>query len=133
MSVSGSPALCVCVAAACGASAPSEKNMALDFWSMYLADFVIFNDFRAPKPFAAVSQLPAALRLPQKKDAPGFLEHVSSGFGRFLAICFHLFAGFRVPQPFASVSQLPAALRLPQTEKHAPGVLEYVSCGFSHF
>ena len=77
-------ALCGCVAAACGASAPSEQNTPLDFWSMYLADFVIFNDFRAPKPFAAVSQLPAALRLPKKKHAPGILEHVSCGFCRFL-------------------------------------------------
>ena len=41
-------ALCVCVAAACGASATSNKNTPLDFVSMYLVDFVIFNDFRAP-------------------------------------------------------------------------------------
>ena len=41
--------LWVCVAAACGASAPSDKNTPLDFWSMYLADFVVFNDFRAPQ------------------------------------------------------------------------------------
>ena len=26
-----------------------RKNTPLDFWSMYLADFVIFNDFRAPQ------------------------------------------------------------------------------------
>ena len=39
---------------------------------MYLAGFVIFNDFRAPKPFAAVSQLPAALRLPKKKTPREF-------------------------------------------------------------
>ena len=41
---------------------------------MYLVDFVIFNDFRVPKPFAAVSQLPAALWLPQKKRRPWNLE-----------------------------------------------------------
>ena len=39
-----------------------------------------------PKPFAAVSQLPAALRLPQQKHAPGLLEHVSGGFCHFLTI-----------------------------------------------
>ena len=32
-----------------------------------------------PKPCASVSQLPAALRPPQKKLAPGSLEHVSCG------------------------------------------------------
>ena len=42
--------------------------------------FAICIDFRAPKPFAAVSQLPAALRRPQKKDAPGFVEHVYCQF-----------------------------------------------------
>ena len=43
---------------------------------MYLVDFVIFNDFRAPKPFAAVSQLPAVLRLSQKKHTLGLLEYI---------------------------------------------------------
>jgi len=47
-----------------------RKNTPLDIWSMYLAEFVIFNDFRPPKPFAAMSQLPAALWLPQKKRHP---------------------------------------------------------------
>jgi len=37
-----------------------------------------------PQPFASVSQLPAALRLPQKKHAPGFLEHVSGEYGAHL-------------------------------------------------
>jgi hypothetical protein len=32
------------------------------------------------QPFAAVSQLPAALRLPEQKHAPGFLEHVYCKF-----------------------------------------------------
>jgi len=33
-----------------------------------------------------VSLLPAALRRPQKKHAPGFLEHVSCGFSQFSSI-----------------------------------------------
>jgi len=40
------PALCGCVAAPCGASAPSNKNTPLDVWSVHLVDFVMFNDFR---------------------------------------------------------------------------------------
>ena len=36
------PALCVWVAAACVASVTSEKNTPLEFWSLYLVDFVIF-------------------------------------------------------------------------------------------
>ena len=39
--------------------------------------------FQDPQPFASVSQLPAALRLPQKKHAPGLLEYVSCGFCHF--------------------------------------------------
>ena len=90
------PALCVCVRAACGASATifvdfrapqtcasvfqlpaalrrPQRKQALDFWSMYPVDFVILLSISAsPKPCASVSQLPAALRRPQKKDAPGF-------------------------------------------------------------
>ena len=45
-----------------------------------------FVDFRPPKPFAAVSQPPAPLPLPQKKHGPGILEHVSCGCCRFLLI-----------------------------------------------
>jgi len=41
----GLPTGCVCVRAACGASATSEKNTPLDFWSMYLVDFVILGQF----------------------------------------------------------------------------------------
>ena len=42
----------------------------------------LFVGFRAQKPFAAVSQMPAALQLPQKKNTPGFVEHVSRGLDR---------------------------------------------------
>ena len=38
--------------------------------------------------------LPAALRRPQKKHAPGFLEHVSCGFSR----CLSIFVDFRSPK-----------------------------------
>ena len=41
----GPPALCGCVAAACGASATSEKNTPLDFWNMYFVDVVILKRF----------------------------------------------------------------------------------------
>ena len=90
----GPPALCVCVAAACGASAPSEKTLPWIFGVCILWILSFFHDFRAPKPFAAVSQLPAALRLPQKKHAPGFLEHISFDF---------MFIDFRVPDGSAVV------------------------------
>ena len=86
---------------------------------------MFFTGFKVSQPCASVSQLPAALRRPQKKHAPGILEHVSCGFCHFLTIS-------GPPKPFAAVSQLPAALRLPQ-KKHAPGFLEHVSCGFSQF
>ena len=35
----------------------------------------MFIDFRIPKPFVSVSELPAALRRPQKKTRPGCCEH----------------------------------------------------------
>jgi len=41
----GLPAGCVCVAAACGASATSKKNTPLDFGNMPFMDFVVFCDF----------------------------------------------------------------------------------------
>ena len=36
--------------------------------------------FQDPQPFASVSQLPAALRLPQKNTPLDFLKHASCGF-----------------------------------------------------
>ena len=56
------------------------------FWKQYIFGNLLFADFRVPQPFAAVSQLPAALRLPQKKHTPGILEHVSCGCCQFLSI-----------------------------------------------
>ncbi len=38
------------------------------------------------RPCASVSELPAPLRRPQKKHAPGISEHVSCGFSRFSSI-----------------------------------------------
>ena len=80
------PALCVCVAAACGASAPSEKTRPWSFGVCILRILSFLTISGPPKPFAAVSQLPAALRLPQKKHAPGFWEHASCGFSQFSSI-----------------------------------------------
>ena len=49
-------------------------------------------DFRIPKPFVSVSELPAALRRPQKKQA---LDFVSMHF-----ICFVIFTRFQCPLVF---------------------------------
>ena len=46
--VSESPTRVRLVAAACGASATSEKNTPLEFWSVYLVDFVDFCRFQGP-------------------------------------------------------------------------------------
>ena len=60
--------------------------MTFQFRSLTFLTLVFVAGFKVPQPFASVSQLPAALRRPQKKHAPGFLEHVSCGFCRFLLI-----------------------------------------------
>ena len=66
------PALCVCVAAACGASATSEKTRPWNFGVCILRILSFLTISGPPKPFAAVSQLPAALRLPQKNTPLDF-------------------------------------------------------------
>ena len=81
----------------------------------------MFIKFRIPKPFVSVSELPAALRRPQKKHAPGFFDHAYCQFTRFALILVGfsvILVDFRAPKPFVSVSALPAALRRPQ-KKHA--------------
>ena len=52
----------------------------------------MFIDFRIPKPFVSVSELPAALRRPQKKHT---LDFVSMYF-----ICCVLFKRFQCPLVF---------------------------------
>ena len=74
-----------------------RKNTPLEFWSMYLVDLVNFHRFWVPPTTRWSMCLPAALRRPQKKHAPGFLEHVSCGFCRLLLI----FVDFRVPPALA--------------------------------
>ena len=80
----------------------------------------MFVGFRVSKAFAAVSQLPGALRLSQKtnklKHTTGVLEYVACEI-------YHVHRFHRPPKPFAAVLQLPAALRLPE-QKHAPRFLE---------
>ena len=49
----------------------------------------MFIDFRIPKPFVSVSELPAALRRPQKKHALDFVS--------MYLICFVLFKRFQCP------------------------------------
>ena len=70
-------ALCVCVAAACGASATSKKTHPWNFGACILWMLSIFVDFRVPP------STPWSMCLPQalcffflKKLAPGFPEHV---------------------------------------------------------
>ena len=47
-----------------------------------LNNYVVVG-FMVSQPCASVSQLPAALRRPQKKHAPGFVEHVSFPLASF--------------------------------------------------
>ena len=78
----------------------------------------IFIDFKAPNPFVAVSQLPAALQLPRgKKLSLDFWSMHLVNFVIFIDLSPH-------PQAFAAVSQLPVALRLPEKKKHAVGLFE---------
>ena len=65
---------------------PISNNLFLNFEKLTFLEIDCFAGFRVPQPFVSVSQLPAALRLPQKKHAPGILEHVSCGFCGFLSI-----------------------------------------------
>jgi len=82
----GLPALCVCVAAACGASATSEKARLWIFLVCSLWMMSFFNDFRARKPCVSVSQLPAALRRPQKNTPLEFGSMYLVDCCRFLSI-----------------------------------------------
>jgi len=75
-------------------------------------DFTFSVGFMVSQPRASVSQLPAALRLPQKKHMP--LEFWNMHLADFVILKIS-----RLPKPFAAVSQLPADLRLPQ-QKHSP-------------
>ena len=59
--------------------------------------------FQNPQPFASASQLPAALRLPQKKTRAYVFGVCILQFLSFLTISVP-------PKPFAAVSQLPVAL-----------------------
>ena len=65
--------------------------------------------------------VPAALRRPQEKHDPAFLDHVPYGFCHFLCV-------FSLVCPIS----VPAALRRPQ-KKHAPGVLDHVPYVFCNF
>ena len=51
---------------------------------MYLVDFVIFSDFRVSQQGASVSQLPAALRRPQKNTP---LDFWNMYFVDFVVFC----------------------------------------------
>ena len=84
-----------------------RKNTPYKFGACILRILSFVNDFRAPKPFASVSQLPAVLRLPQKKTRPWIFGVCVLRILSFLTIS-------GPPKPFAAVSQLPAALRLPK-------------------
>ena len=65
---------------ACGASPTSEKTRPWNFGACTLCvlpNFVVFS-------LVCPMSMPAALRRPQKKHAPGILEHVPCVFCRFL-------------------------------------------------
>ena len=63
--------------------------------------------------FVPVSQLPAALRLPQKKT-----KNTTLCFRSMYLVNVVTFIDFRDPKPFAAVSQRSAALRLPEKKTH---------------
>ena len=65
----------------------------------------MFIDFRIPKPFVSVSELPAALRRPQKKHA---LDFMSMYF-----ICFVIFKWFQGPLVFFPKYGRPAQMTMP--------------------
>ena len=54
--------------------------------SKFRQTFVNMSGFRVSQQGASVWWLPAALRRPQKKHAPGILEHVSCGMLAGLAL-----------------------------------------------
>ena len=65
---------------ACGASPTSEKTRPWIFGAGILCILLIFVTFSLVCPIS----VPAALRRPQKKHAPGILEHVPCVFCRFV-------------------------------------------------
>jgi len=55
----------------CGSCSYAYVTMLMfEFWKVAFWEIYVFADFIVPQPWAAVSQLPAALRLPQKKVHP---------------------------------------------------------------
>ena len=79
------PALCVCVRAACGASATSEKTRPgiLEHVSCGCCRFLsILGSLQAPRGLCACRRRFFFL----KKHAPGILEHAFCGFCRFLTM-----------------------------------------------
>jgi len=63
-----------------------RKNTPLEFGNIYLADFVIFNDFRAPQALCGRVAPASGASAPSKKHSRGFLEYVSGGFCNFLTM-----------------------------------------------
>ena len=121
----GPTALCVCVAAACGASAPSEKHTP-GFVEHVSCGFCVFLSISGPpKPFAAVSQLPAALRLPQKNT---LLDLLSMYLVDLVNV--HRFLG-SPSTVWLSRSCLRRFSSLKKT--HTWIFLEHISCGFCNF
>ena len=102
-------AFLICLWAWCAQSAclrrfaDLRKNTPLEFGSMYLVYFVDFVTFSLVCPI----RVPAALRRPQKKHAPGFLEQVCCVFCWFLSLlawcaqsaCLRRFADLRKNTP----------------------------------
>ena len=102
---------------ACGASLTSEKTRPWNFGPCTLCILSFFVAFSLVCPLS----VPAALRRPQKKHAPGIWDHVPYVFCHFLCV-------FSLVCPIS----VPAALRRPQ-KKHDPGILDHVPYVFCHF
>ena len=102
------------------------------FWKcwkswLYIVKTYLFAGFGVSQQGASVSQLPAALRRPQKKHAPGFLRHASSGFwlfgvplgslwlplGTLYIVNLVDFHGFEVPLDFFSKSGQSSQMTMP--------------------
>ena len=73
-----------------------RKNTPLEFWSMYLADFVIFNDFRAPQALCGCVAAACGASAPSKKTRPWI-------FGVCILWILSFFNDFRVQQMLRSV------------------------------
>jgi len=84
-----------------------RKKHAPEYWSMYLADVVIFNDFRAPQALCGCVAAACGASATSTNTHTWIFGICILWILSFLTILGPL-------EPFAAVSQLPAALRRPR-------------------